>query len=177
MDVTNSTKFKLSLLSLSNVVNIKFETFSTVSNGSNKLNISLTFSFPNVPYFKKIKQSLLEYNNFLETVILTSGHSIMNCLYHSLMSSTENLVLVIRNSTSSSVRDFFLFLVFISEAFHRSFDFIHDKIVVSPPKIKTENLFSCESSSRNAIVRLSVCLSVRNRTFFQLINQPNKHQT
>ena len=37
--------------------------------------------------------------------------------------------------------------------------------------------FSCESSSRNANVRLSVSQSVRDKTFFELINQPNKHQT
>ena len=50
MDVTNSTKFRLPLLSLSNVENIKVETFSTVSTGSNKLNISCTFTFSNVPF-------------------------------------------------------------------------------------------------------------------------------
>ena len=50
IDVTNSTKFKLPLLSLSNVVNIKLAIFSTLSTGSSKLNISFTFSFPRTPY-------------------------------------------------------------------------------------------------------------------------------
>ena len=39
------------------------------------------------------------------------------------------------------------------------------------------SIFSCESSSRNANVRLSVSQSVCQHIFFQLIKQPYKHET
>ena len=62
----------------------------------------------------------------------TWGHSIINCLYHSLMSLTENLVLVTRNSTSSSVRATLCCRLLRREAFQRNLDFMHDSIVEKP---------------------------------------------
>ena len=132
MDVTNSTKFRLPLLSLSNVENIKVETFSTVSTGSNKLNISCTFTFSNVPF------KIFEYLNILQILDGspdTCGHSRMNWRYHSLTSSTRNLVLVTRNSTSSSVRDAFRARVLSRLAFHRSLDFIQLRTVPKPATV------------------------------------------
>ena len=46
--LTNSTKVKLPLLSLSNVENIKFETVSTVSTGRRSSNIAFTLLFSNL---------------------------------------------------------------------------------------------------------------------------------
>ena len=65
----------------------------------------------------------------------TCGHSRMNWRYHSLTSSTRNLVLVTRNSTSSSVREAFRARVFSRLAFHRSLDFMQLRTVPKPATV------------------------------------------
>ena len=86
MDVTNSTKFKHPLLSLSNVENINLETFSTVSAGNKKLNISSTFSFSSLP----LKKEVLEIVNF-DDVIIHNFVKRLICIVRSLVGVvTEN---------------------------------------------------------------------------------------
>ena len=50
----------------------------------------------------------------------------------------------------------------------------HYMVICALLLVTCSKIFSCESSSRNANVRLSVCLSSK---VFELINQANKHQT
>ena len=65
-DVTNSTKFKFPLWSLSNVVKIRFETLSTLSEGRIRPNISSTLHLSRVPSDKTQSNK----NSFSRTVKL-----------------------------------------------------------------------------------------------------------
>ena len=70
----------------------------------------------------------------------------------------------------------FAYLSFSHQFERLGFPRQNDRITLT--MIRFVDVFSCESSSRNANVRLSVCLSVRKSAhLFELKNQPNKHQT